>query len=207
VSLESSTRDRLARINASSYPQQSSKRYERTKVTRSEQNITRDSTRFHFDMDMGPYWFEPLGLCFGLPQSSIEAFADRLIIDEWRHSDFTGWEKDERWRRKIFEDRETSYRHTSYPRTDDLRFYLSYHALMVIAGRLLASTPSTRTPMILKMNSSRGYIATCSLGPTCAGLPTAETLILSSGPIGRTRSKRTTGAGLSQGPILIAFLA
>ncbi len=146
VTLESSTRDRLVRVNGSTYPLQSSKRCERTKGTRVERNITGDSTRFHFDMDMGPYWFEPLGLCFALPQSAIEALADGLIIDEWRHADLTGWEKDERWRRKIFEDRDASYRHTSYPRADDLRFYLSYHALMVVASRLLASTPLHQDP-------------------------------------------------------------
>jgi len=146
VTLEPSARDRLARINKSSYPQQSSKRYERNKGTRVGRHVVDDSTRFHFDMDMGPYWFEPLGLSFALPQSAIEVMADRLIIDEWRHSDLTGWEKDERWRRKIFEDRDASYRHTSYPRADDLRFYLSYHALMIIAGRLLASNPLHQDP-------------------------------------------------------------
>jgi len=146
VTLESSIRDRLARINGSSYPRQSSKRYDRTKASQSERHIASDSTRFHFDMDMGPYWFEPLGACFALPRSAIEASADRLIIDEWRHSDLTGWEKDERWRRKIFKDMDASYRHTSYPRTDDLRFYLSYHALMIIAGRLLASNPLHQDP-------------------------------------------------------------
>ena len=106
----------------------------------------RESTRFHFDMDIGRYWFEPLGACFAVPQVEIEGRADRLIVDEWRHGDFTGWEKDERLRRGIFEDGETLYSHSSYPRTDDLRFYISYHAMMVIAGRLLASTPLHQDP-------------------------------------------------------------
>ena len=36
---------------------------------------------------------------------------------------------------------ETHYSHSSYPRVDDLFFYLSYHAMMVVAGKLLATIP------------------------------------------------------------------
>jgi hypothetical protein len=143
ASVDQITRNRLETINDSPYPREISKRYQRGKRNRPEKEV---STRFHFDMDMGRYWFEPLGSCFALPQSALEVLADELIVDEWRHNDITGWEKDERLRRGVFGDGETYLSHSSYPRADGLRFYLSYHAMMVVAGRLLASNSLHQDP-------------------------------------------------------------
>ena len=47
---------------------------------------------------------------------------------------------------RFSEDMETYHSHGSYPRVDGLHFYLSYHAMMVVAGKLLASTPVHRDP-------------------------------------------------------------
>ena len=44
------------------------------------------------------------------------------------------------------EDMETHHSHGSYPRVDDQRFYHSYHAMMVVAGKLLAATPVHHDP-------------------------------------------------------------
>lgn len=143
VSIDPSMYQRLTAINESKYPKQSSKRYKR-RATRTAKGS--DSTRFHLGMDFGPYWIDPLASCFGLTEAEVTDRVDRLIVDEWGHKDFTGWEKDERSRRGTFDHLETYYRHSSYPRADDLRFYLSYHALMVTAGRLLASMPLHQDP-------------------------------------------------------------
>jgi hypothetical protein len=146
VSIDPATRGRLTAINASNHPKVASKRYSRAREISAEHKGNNDSTRFYFGMDFGRYWLEPLASCFGLTQNELERRADQLIIDEWGHRDFTGWEKDERLRRGMFEDGETYYRHSSYPRADDLSFYFLYHAMMVIAGRLLASTPLHQDP-------------------------------------------------------------
>jgi hypothetical protein len=146
VSIEPATRHKLTAINVSKYPRQSSKRYGRVSEASRKGKSENNSTRFHLGMDFGPYWLEPLASCFALTQIEVEGQVHRLIVDEWRHSDFTSWEKDERLRRRMFEDGETYYRHSSYPQTDDVRFYLSYHAMMVVTGRLLASTPLHQDP-------------------------------------------------------------
>jgi hypothetical protein len=70
----------------------------------------------------------------------------QVIRRDWQVSGSNGWDEDERHRRKIFRDMETYHSHGSYPRVDELRFYLSYHAMMVVAGKLLATTPVHHDP-------------------------------------------------------------
>lgn len=143
-------RHRLANINTSTFPPVESKSYLRynnggtdgeTKVGTED-----DEDRFYFGIDMGPYWFAPLGRCFGKSQASIERQALRVIRNDWHLSVGRRWDEDERHRRKIFRDMETYHSYGSYPRVDDLRFYLSYHAMMVVAGKLLATTPVHYNP-------------------------------------------------------------
>ena len=49
----------------------------------------------------------------------------------------SGWQEDARRLRHIFDDNETSHSHFSLPRTDDLRAYHGYHAMMLVADELL----------------------------------------------------------------------
>ncbi|QIT55247.1 hypothetical protein HC341_08535 [Aquisalimonas sp. 2447] len=105
-----------------------------------------DDDRFYFGIDMGPYWFEPLGRCFGVAQGEIERRARNVIRVDWELKDNDRWHDDQRARRGAFKGRETYHSHGSYPRTDDLHFYLSYHAMMVVAGRLLATCPLHEDP-------------------------------------------------------------
>ena len=56
------------------------------------------------------------------------------------------WYEDERARRKIYDYRQTYASHGSYPDTDDLHYYLSYHAMMIAAGRFLGTRPTHRDP-------------------------------------------------------------
>ena len=101
---------------------------------------------FYFGVDIGPYWLAPLGRCFGQPQGAIEIKAARFLRDVLGFTGDYRWESDERHRRGVFRDRETGHSHGTYPRVDDLQFYLSYHAMMVVAGQLLASTPVYQDP-------------------------------------------------------------
>jgi hypothetical protein len=100
----------------------------------------------YFGIDIGPYWFEPLGRCFAKSEAEIEREAKRIIRVEWKYSGSSRWDADERARRKIFRDRETWHSHSSYPRADDLHFYHAYHTMMIIAGKLLSSVPVHRDP-------------------------------------------------------------
>lgn len=143
-------RERLSVVNVSTLPPVESTYYRRFENGESDDEVDADAEgnedRFYFGIDMGPYWFEPLGRCFAKSQASIEREALRVIRNDWGFSGSSRWVEDARNRRKIFRDGETSHSHGSYPRVDDLRFYLSYHAMMVVARKLLETTPVHHDP-------------------------------------------------------------
>ena len=142
-------RHRLSTVNASPLPFVESKHYPRIEDegrADDEASASTDDDRFFFGIDIGPYWLAPLGRCFAKSQAGVEREALRVIRGDWQLSGGQRWDEDERHRRKIFRDGETYHSHGSYPPVDDLRFYLSYHAMMVVAGKLLATTPVHRDP-------------------------------------------------------------
>jgi hypothetical protein len=98
-----------------------------------------DDDRYFFGIDIGPYWFAPLGRVFGLSQRSIERRAmavlrGRLSLGHHRHDD-------QRYKRGLFRGKETTYRHSSMPEVEDSVVYQSYHAMMFVAGDLLETKP------------------------------------------------------------------
>lgn len=99
------------------------------------------SDRYFFGIDFGPYWLEPLGRCFGISQSEVESEALKAIRGDLGYSQSHRWDADERNNQKIYKHDRTHHSHGSYPREDDLSFYLSYHAMLISAGRLLNSRP------------------------------------------------------------------
>ncbi|MFZ5644665.1 MAG: AVAST type 3 anti-phage nuclease/ATPase Avs3a [Bacillota bacterium] len=143
-------RQQLSVVNVSKLPPVESKSYRRFEngktVAEDKAGAEGDKDRFYFGIDIGPYWFAPLGRCFAKSQVSIEREALRVIRSDWQLSGGNRWDEDERHRRKIFRDMQTHHSHGSYPRVDELRFYLSYHAMMVLAGKLLATTSVHHDP-------------------------------------------------------------
>ena len=133
---------KLASVNESKLPVTSSNRYKRSYPSRGR----RESRRFSFHPDMTWYWFEALGKNFAKSVPDIEWEMEKIICDDWQLSENGYWHSDERHRLDIFQDRETRHSHGSYPRTDDLSFYLSYHAMMIVAGKLLATVPRHQDP-------------------------------------------------------------
>jgi hypothetical protein len=137
---------RLTSVNASPFPLVHSIAHQRygKKIaeTKGEEDHNNEEDLFYFGIDMGPYWFTPLGSCFAKSQHHIEREVSRVIQLDWQISGGNRWDEDERHRRKLFgRDMETYHSHGSYPSVDDLRFYRSYHAMMVVAGKLLATAP------------------------------------------------------------------
>ena len=98
-----------------------------------------DKNHFYFYLDVGPYWYKPLGRVFGLSRHRIETEALKVIRDELHTSGSTSWRDDERKHRGMYRHERTYASHGSYPDTDDYQLYLSYHAMMIVAGRLLAT--------------------------------------------------------------------
>lgn len=142
IQLDENVIDQLVAVNRPSLPAISSKRYERHKQHVQESG----AKRFSFGYDMSRYWFENLGDCFAMNSSEIESEAEIVICDDWHLPENGYWDRDARSRRGYFRDSESSHSHGSYPRADDLNFYLSYHAMMVVAGKLLTTVPHHQDP-------------------------------------------------------------
>lgn len=144
-------RQRLSTVNVSTFTPVEIESYrhfedEEESNNDDESESEDDKNRIYFDMDMLPYWFAPLGRCFGLSPKKIEREVLRVIRDDWQLSGDIGWSQDERHKRKIFKEMETHHSHGSYPSVENLFFYCSYHAMMVVAGKLLATIPVRYEP-------------------------------------------------------------
>jgi hypothetical protein len=136
----------LIKVNRSSFPQVVSERYKRYEQQPKRESKEEKTRSFHFSYDMDRYWFEPLASCFAKNQLEVAKIAEKVIFEDWKVDDENGWKSDERARRSLYDERENWHSHGSYPRTDDLSFYFSYHAMMIAAGKLLASIPVHQDP-------------------------------------------------------------
>ncbi len=104
-----------------------------------ERNEIDRTCNYHVGLDFDAYWLRPLGEAFGVPQKQVEELVAEVVVNEWGIQVPEGKVKDARsnlWNRSS-SGRETWYRHSDYPKTDDLTFYYSYHAMLVVAGKLL----------------------------------------------------------------------
>lgn len=109
----------------------------------SDDEAVDDDERYFFGIDIGPYWFAPLGRVFGLKQQSIEQRAwavlrGRMSLGPRHRVD------DQRYKRGLFRGRETSHSHGSMPGVEDCVVYQSYHSMMFVAGQLLKTKPVRR---------------------------------------------------------------
>jgi hypothetical protein len=105
------------------------------------------SLDYNFGWDFERYWYEPLGKVFGVPTKQIENLTANVIIHEWGITNSEGYNKDPRvglWNQS-YSERETWHDHGSYPRTDNWDFYLSYHAMLVVAAKLINKMPIVKT--------------------------------------------------------------
>jgi ribosomal protein L30/L7E len=137
---------RLRDVNVSPLPAVPSQRYERQKPGGAQDAQESRSERFTFGYDISRYWFDSLGDRFAKTPSEIELEAEQVIWDDWKLTHNGHWNADERANRGLYRDRETWHSHGSYPKTHDLNFYLSYHAMLTVAGKLLATAPLHQSP-------------------------------------------------------------
>lgn len=93
-----------------------------------------------FGIDFGPYWLEPLGSIFGLNPTHIYFETTQTLKNE---IGFTDKRKanDARHKMEVYDWEQTSHSHGSSPKVEDLDFYLSYHAMMITADKLLQTKP------------------------------------------------------------------
>jgi hypothetical protein len=101
--------------------------------------------QYFFGLDFGPYWLAPLGRCFGMSQTEVERETQKAIRGDLGYAGSHRWDADERGRRRLYQHEGTHHSHGSYPKVDNYGFYLSYHAMMITAGRLLATRPQVES--------------------------------------------------------------
>jgi hypothetical protein len=98
---------------------------------------------FHHGYDFDRYWFEPLGRAFGISGEQVEDLATDVLINEWNIEHDGGYQNDPRhvlWR-SSGDQHGTYHSHGNYPRIENYNFYLSYHAMFVVASKLLEKMP------------------------------------------------------------------
>lgn len=101
---------------------------------------------YNFGYEMLDYWYKPLGKIFGVPAFQIKELASQVIYD-WQLDYENGYNNDPRvdlWDKSTGMG-ETYYYKSSYPKTDNFDFYVQYHAMMVIAAKLLKKMPIIKT--------------------------------------------------------------
>lgn len=92
--------------------------------------------KYYFGIDIGPYWFDPLGRVFGISSSGITQRAIQVIRE--RMGGLTSKRDDDaRYKSGVFQHEQTSHSHGTIPRVEDLSAYRAYHAMMLVAARLL----------------------------------------------------------------------
>ena len=99
--------------------------------------IIYEENKYYFGIDIGPHWFAPLGRVFNLSEQQIVQRALKVLRKQMGCNGRSGWKEDARLLQGIFVESETNHSHCSVPRTDDLRAYYGYHAMMIVAADLL----------------------------------------------------------------------
>ncbi|MEZ5573736.1 MAG: hypothetical protein R3E64_17220 [Halioglobus sp.] len=116
--------------------------YEKRNSPWHQQGNVDSSLDLSFAHDFSQYWFEPLGDVFKVPGKQVEELATHVILKDWQLPFVERYITDPRrelWNKR--RDRSTWHSHSSYPKIDDYCFYLSYHAMMTVAAKLLKTMP------------------------------------------------------------------
>ncbi len=136
--------DKLGKVGVSPFPVRTDIGYgERVNGYWIEELETENNKELHLAYDFDNYWISPLADVFGIPLDQLLDFAKHILIDEWDVQSEDGLIIDSRedfWRMNQ-NGRETRIYKSSYPKTDNYKFYLSYHVLFNIAQKLLERMP------------------------------------------------------------------
>jgi len=99
---------------------------------------------FHFDFE--EYSIAPLSDSFRTPHQEVVRAMSDLILDEWGYRASLELTADPRRVAGAYGSEETNFDKHDAPKAEDLSYYLSYHAMMTVAGRLLRTTTRFRDP-------------------------------------------------------------
>jgi hypothetical protein len=136
--------NQFSQIGASQFPIKEMEKYNDKLESYWHANGSVDlSLDFYHGWDFNSYWFEPLGRVFGISGKQVEELATEVMLNEWSIVADGSYKTDPRtslWSSSRHE-RETWHDHGSYPQTDNYSFYLSYHAMLSVAAKLLRKMP------------------------------------------------------------------
>tara|TARA_B110001469_G_C9648489_1_gene329467 strand:+ start:522 stop:6857 length:6336 start_codon:yes stop_codon:yes gene_type:complete len=136
----------LRLVGHSPFPQKGIGRDKKYSNARPKYDDSDDLSGFTLGIDFEPSWVRPLADAFGLSQTELVNEVKDEMLSLYGDSVDDGFISDPRqeyWNQRSGRGhRDTWYRHSSYPKVDRLDFYLSYHALMIVASKRLESTPT-----------------------------------------------------------------
>lgn len=100
-----------------------------------------DEKLFYFDSDFKKHWMSDVAEAFDISITEVIEMTSDIITKEWgiKLDTYSDDPRTEIWDKSGNHHR-TSHR-WGYPEDDEYRFYLSYHAVMIAAVRLLRSRP------------------------------------------------------------------
>jgi hypothetical protein len=145
--ISNSELEQLHAVNRSPFAQIISKQYERSTKDSDTRNTkpSKEETRFLVGYDFKKHWPDNLGRQFAVSGAIVERMIGDVVWDDWQLEENGHWDRDERGKRKHFELR-NSYSYGDDERCSNLCNYLSYHAIMIVAGKLLRTTPTHTDP-------------------------------------------------------------
>ena len=98
-----------------------------------------EEVRFQFDsLDTVRYWFDSLGRVFGITPHDVETRADHWVVDRLGYDNETVRASRPRMSNR-YDYRHLSNSHGAQPRIENLRTYLEWHAMFLVAGELIDS--------------------------------------------------------------------
>ncbi|MWV57423.1 hypothetical protein [Rathayibacter sp. VKM Ac-2754] len=102
-------------------------------------------SEFSFQFDFEEYAIAPLSESFRTTHHEVVRAMSGLILDEWGYRGSLEL-ADPRREAGAYESEETYFYKHDVPKAEDLAYYLSYHAMLTVAGRLLRTTTRFRDP-------------------------------------------------------------
>jgi hypothetical protein len=99
---------------------------------------------FHFDFE--EHAIAPLSESFRTTHQVVVRAMSDLILDEWGYRGSPELAADPRREAGAYDSEETYFYKYEFPKAEDLEYYLSYQALLTVAGRLLRTTTRYRDP-------------------------------------------------------------
>lgn len=128
----------LEKINAIGLPlvEYSSYREPEAEPEATSESIDQEVDEYHFGVDLGSYWLTPLGRVFGISSKGVARRAAQAIRERMGAL-HTNYNHDARYKHGVFADGLTHHSNGIMPRVEDLSEYSAYHAMMIVAARLL----------------------------------------------------------------------